>query len=138
MKKYFQTMLVFVTIFAASAVYAQTNNIIQQQKTMPILEPVLNVGDLDFTLATLQNVTISGNEVDAYLDVKNKVSKTLKTAVDGGKKADDEITVELKLATANNLIGFMRRANIKGANAERYKRIYDSIIAAANKLNESK
>lgn len=137
MRKIFIAAILMFSFLTIQNSFAQVNNnLLQQQQAMPVLEPEVIVGDLDFTLATLENVTITGNEVDAFIAVKSKLQEVLQTAVDGGKEAKDKITIEMKLSTANNLIGFMRRANIKGGNAERYKRVYDAIVAAANNLNE--
>ncbi len=120
-------------MLAGAALFAQQNG--GQLQTPPppqVIKPKLTVANLAFTLNLINGVEIQGREVDAYLEVR----KALNDALEGAQKANranptDEVTLELQLPVAQNLVTLMQRARITGADAERFKQVMDAIMGAA-------
>ena len=48
------------------------------------------------------------------------------------KPITELLSIDFKVQQAQLLLGFLQRATINGADAERYKRFIDTIIIAAN------
>lgn len=127
-------ILLFFAVAASLTLQAQT---IQNQKTQsPNLKPNIVVGDLVFAIQTLNNINIQGAEVDAFLAVKDQFKPALKKIQEQNMKMDQEIEVEVPLQIANNFLQFLQRATFSGSQAERYKRLQESFIAAAEKIKQ--
>ena len=48
------------------------------------------------------------------------------------KPITELLSIDFKVQQAQVLLGFLQRATLNGADAERYKRFIDTIIIAAN------
>ncbi|MBU3741801.1 MAG: hypothetical protein FGM24_05885 [Candidatus Kapabacteria bacterium] len=107
-----------------------------KQAETPMLKPDLLLGDVKNVSLFIDNVDIRGNEVDAFLDVKQTLAKAAEAAEKAGKKADDKITVEMKIETARNFLLLMSRAPLKGGEAEKFKAIITAVTDAADKAQK--
>ncbi len=121
-----------VSFLLGGTALAQQGGQLQTPPPPQTIKPKLNVAGLVFTLNLIGGVEIQGREVDAYLEVR----KALNDALEGAQKANrtnpnDEVTLELQLPVAQNLVTLMQRARITGADAERYKQVMDAITQAA-------
>lgn len=120
---------------AGTALLAQQNGQLQTPPPPQIIKPKLTVANLVFTINLINAVELQGREVDAFLEVR----KVLTDALDGAQKANranptDEVTLELQLPVAQNLVTLMQRARITGADADRYKQVMDAIMGAAQQV----
>lgn len=107
-----------------------------KQADAPVLKPDLLLSDVKNVTLFIDNVDIRGNEVDAFLDVKQTLSKAAEAAEKAGKKADDKIAVEMKVETARNFLLLMSRAPLKGGEAEKFKAIITAVTDAADKAQK--
>jgi hypothetical protein len=111
---------------------AQQTDQLQTPPPQQVIKPKLTVGGLVFALNLLNGVEIQGREVDAYLEVRKHLSDALESAQKANRaNPNDEVTLELQLPVAQNLVTLMQRARITGADAERYKQVMDAIVEAA-------
>lgn len=133
--KTMQSLLIVavMTMFmASSATFAQ----IQQPASDVVLKPSIKLADVKQMTLFLGGVDIRGNEVDAYLDVKESLVKATQAAEKASKKDDDIISVEMPLSTAQNFLLLMSRATLKGADAEKFKEIVSAVQEAAKKAQK--
>lgn len=128
MKKIFISLFLFVLAFASA--YSQ----LQQQQPAPKLKPTFHVEDLVFVYQTLENVDISGNEADAFIEVRTYLQTTLKNIQEEKKQAGDTYQTEIPLPLAQNILTFLSRAKFSGRNAELYKRFVDSLVESSKAL----
>ncbi len=124
-------------VFASSVTFAQQGGQLQTPPPPQIIKPKLTVAGLAFAINLINGVEIQGREVDAYLEVR----KALNDAFEAAQKANranpnDEVTLELQLPVAQNLVVLMQRARITGADADRYKQVMDAITEAAQAQQE--
>jgi hypothetical protein len=82
----------------------------------------------------LNNVELTGSEIDAFLNAKRFLQLTIKKAQDKNLQATDTISTELTIQNAQEILTFMQRGKITGANVEKYKRFVDSMVAAAKAI----
>jgi len=130
MTKRFAFFLALLVVAVSATVHAQQN------AQTPVLEPKLTVAEVQFALQLLNRVTLQGNEVEAFLEVQRTLQNALKQATDAKKGPQDEAGMKLPLPVAQNLLAFMQRAQLTGAEAPVYKQITDKIVASARVLNQ--
>ena len=106
----------------------------QQQQPPPKLKPTFLVEDLVFVYQTLETIDITGNEVDAFLEIRNYLQTTIKNIQEEKKQAGDKYQTEIPLPMAQNMLSFLSRAKFSGRNAELYKRFVDSMIESSKAL----
>ncbi len=124
-KSFLLTLSMFFAII--SIALTQQNN----QQEIPVYKPEFIVSDIYIAVTILDGVDIKGNEVDAFLEVKNTLNNYLKDAKNKNLKAEDKIVVEIQANIAQNLVTFLSRATLKGNLADAYKRFIDAIFASA-------
>ncbi|MCS6999597.1 MAG: hypothetical protein RML15_03530 [Bacteroidota bacterium] len=97
-----------------------------------ILKPTMTLGDVLFAINVLNTVEIKGNEVEAFLDVKNVLVKAAQQAQKDKKGESDPVTIEMNLLTANNFLTLFQRASIPGSAAERFQAVKQALYASAS------
>jgi hypothetical protein len=112
--------------FTTSTVYAQQN-----QQQVQILKPKMALSEVAFVVQLLDNIEIRGNEVDAFMDVRKVLIVILENAQKDKKTATDVVTVEMNIGQAQNLLALMQRSKMTGADAERFRKVVDTIVASA-------
>lgn len=133
MKKYVVLLMVLIGSFAVAN--AQNQNV-NQELANKILSADFMVGDIVFAFNSLNTINIQGNEVDAFLEVKEAL-KTYTSEIETKQlKIDDSMKMEMKVGIANNLMIFLQRVTLQGANAERYQRFKTTMLEAAKKLQQ--
>jgi len=106
----------------------------QSQAGQQIIKPTFHLEDVVIVLQSLNNVELSGSEIDAFLNAKRFLQLTIKKAQDKNLQATDTISTELTIQNAQDILTFMQRGKIAGANVEKYKRFVDSMVAAAKAI----
>jgi hypothetical protein len=132
MKHFSSIILVLLAVLTVN-IYAQNNN-----QNVPNIKPTVTAGDLVFVAQTLNTVELRGNEVETFVAVKNAIKPYLDKIQNDKLQANSNLELNLPLTTAQNLITFLERAKISGAEAERYKRFVDSFINAAKAASQQK
>ncbi len=130
MKKFILFAFCF-TIFAATGLFSQSN---KSTSADPTLKPVFYVEDVVFAYQTLDNIDIAGSEVDAFLEVRDLLQKSIKDIQDAKKQQGDKYEINVPLHVAQNMVTFLTRAKFSGRNAELYKRFYDAIVESSKAL----
>jgi len=102
----------------------------QQQATQTI-KPKLTLAEVEFTRIVLNSIEIRGNEVDAFMEVRGIFDKLLDAGSKDKKAGTDIVTAEMTYPQANNLLTLMQRAKMTGENADRFKKVTDTIVASA-------
>jgi len=126
------------SVLAAFFVMMTTMASAQNQQAETILKPSLQFSDVKQVALFLGGVEIRGNEVDAYLDVKQTLAKAAEAAGKAGKKDDENITVEMRVSTAQNFLLLMQRATLKAVEAEKFKAIVSAVEESAKVLQQQK
>lgn len=116
-------------VMVATAVSQQQNS---EQSSPQILKPTMTLGDVLFAINVLNTVEIKGNEVEAFLDVKNVFVKAAQEAQKAKKTESDPVTIEMNLLTANNFLMLFQRASIPGSAAERFQAVKQALYASAS------
>lgn len=125
-------VMLFVTInFAMAQNNAQSNEELKNKS----ITATFVVGDVVFAYNSLNTIQIQGNEVDAFLEVKESMKKYIQQIESEQLKIDANITMEMNVVVANNLLIFLQRVTLQGANAERHKRFRQTMLDAAKELN---
>ncbi|MFN8361212.1 MAG: hypothetical protein U0264_14975 [Candidatus Kapaibacterium sp.] len=105
----------------------------QQAQT---IKPKMPITEIAFAAQMLETIEIRGGEVDAFVDVKKVFIGALDAAQKEKKKAEDVIAIELSIGQAQNLLALLQRAKLTGADAERYKKFVDTVVASAQPDNK--
>lgn len=124
-------VLLFVSFVFTNAQIVPDQNQDLQEKS---ITADFLAGDVVFAYNSLNTVNIQGNEVDAYLEVKNALKKYTDEIETTQKKAEDKVNVTMNVLVANNLMIFLQRVTLQGANAERYQRFKNTMFDAAKNL----
>lgn len=86
---------------------------------------------------SLNSIEISGNEVDAFVRIQTKLEPFVKSISQEDLRNSVLIDITLVLPDANNLLAFLNRVKIKGAEAQNFKRFKDSLFASVkSKIEE--
>lgn len=103
----------------------------QGKQDVVMLKPKMALSEIAFAAQMLETIEIRGSEVDAFVDVKKVFTGVLETALKDKKEAKDVVMVEMSIGQAQNLLALLQRAKLTGADAERYKKFVDVVVASA-------
>jgi hypothetical protein len=140
MKKLF--IFLFIALFAFIGNLSAQNK--QQTPQIPtaqeiVLKPLVYVEDVVFIYQSFDNIEITGNEVEPFLEVKTHLQKIIKSAQTDKKQLNETMSTEIPLHIAQNMISFISRAKFTGKNAEQYKRFVDAIVESGKAIeNQNK
>ena len=113
---------------AVAPASAQNNTSLAPAPAEPvILHPMMKLADVKAVAQFIQGVDLRGTEVDAYLDTRKALTTVAESAEKAGKKDEDVVDLELRLDQAQNLFTLMQRGSLKGAEAEKWKEIVESL-----------
>ena len=104
----------------------------QQQQQQQTIKPSFPISEIIFIIQLLDKIELKGSEVDALLEVKSLLIIPVVNAQKENKPITELLSIDFKVQQAQVLLGFLQRATLNGADAERYKRFIDTIIIAAN------
>lgn len=123
----------FTLFFAALAMLIALafTTVQAQQQVAQTIKPKLTLAEVEFTRIVLNSIEIRGNEVDAFMDVRGIFDKLLDAGAKDKKAGTDVVVVEMTYPQANNLLTLMQRAKMTGENADRFKKVTDTIVASA-------
>ena len=136
----------FMFVLAALAICIGSTALAQQQPSTSLapapqqsvtISPKMKLMDVKNVAQFIQGVDLRGTEVDAYLDTRKVLVEAAEGASKGGKKDEDQITVTMRLDQAQNLFTLMQRATLKGAEAEKWREIVQSLQDAVKAAQES-
>lgn len=108
-----------------------TTGVSAQQQQAQTIKPKMSLAEVEFTRLVLNTIEIRGNEVEAFMDVRGVFDKLLEAGQKDKKAGTDVVTVEMTYPQANNLLALMQRAKLTGENADRFKKVTDTIVASA-------
>ncbi|MCO6465743.1 MAG: hypothetical protein J5I53_03915 [Bradyrhizobiaceae bacterium] len=123
-------MLLMFAVGIVATTQAQSNNSssLSPAPQKPIvLSPKMKVADVKAVAQFIQGVDLRGTEVDAYLDTRKVLTTASEAATKAGKKDEDVIEVEMRLDQAQNLFTLMQRGQLKGAEAEKWREIVQTL-----------
>jgi len=139
MKKQALALIFAVSLFSAIPNFAQTPQAPQaQQQQQVIIKPIFIAEDVAYVLTSLGTIEIKGEEVDAFLNIKNLLTTAIQKAVNEKKKNEDQIMIEMSLQQGNVMANLMQRVKLSGANAEKHKRTIDALVKAAKEAGAIK
>lgn len=92
-----------------------------------MIKPKMKFGDIKAVAQFIAGIDIRGTEVDAYLDTRKVLVEAIDAATKATKKDDDAIAIEMKMEQVQNLFTLMQRGSLKGAEAEKFKEIVQSL-----------
>ncbi|MBM2814266.1 MAG: hypothetical protein HW421_1028 [Ignavibacteria bacterium] len=133
MKKIFTLALILIAFLLSNAGAQDNKNEQKQPAQAPptILKPVFVVEDIHFSLQLLNTIEVQGSEVDAFIQVKDYLQSIVKAVIAQNKANTDLVQVDFPLNLAQSFVNLLQRAKILGVNAERFKRLQNSILDAA-------
>ncbi len=129
MKKFFILLLSALFFFSAALSVFSADKTEKDTSDIKI-KVYLKTGETAFCLNNLSMIIISGEEVPAFLEVKNILNKNFKE-FSAEKKDGGNIT--FTYGQANNLMYFMNKTQFKGQEAEYYQEIVTKVLNALKK-----
>lgn len=129
--------LILISIIANISLSQQQPIINQQQLLQQVIKPTFIVEDVVIALQILNNIEITGNEIDAFLNVKRTLQAIIKRVQDSSMQTTDQIRVEITVQTAQDMLTFLQRGKFSGQVAEKYKRFIDAIVESAKALSQT-
>ena len=103
----------------------------QQSQQVQTIKPSMPLSEIAFALKMLEGIELMGSEVDALVEIKSILLPPIIKANNDKKQASEVVTIEFKIPQAQNLLAFLKRAKLSGADVDRYKQFTDAIIASA-------
>lgn len=144
MKKQILALVFAISLFSLTSNFAQaqapqTSAPAQAgQQQVVIIKPNFIAEDVAYVLNSLNTIEIKGEEVDAFLNVKNLLTTAVQAAIKEKKKNEDIITIEMSVQQGQAIVNLMQRVKLTGANAEKHKRAIDAIVKAAKDVAGTK
>lgn len=136
------TVILLMSFGALSAQQQETaqgsSQPLQQKNDLAnqVIKPTFVVGDLVFAVNSMNSVKIQGKEVDAFLQVKEHFKPYMQKIQNQKMEIDQKIETEVPVGIANNMLIFLQRIELQGANAERYQRFKKTMIDEAKRLQQ--
>ncbi len=133
--------LLMLVVGLATAAYGQNNSsssLAPAPQQPVVIKPKMKLADVKAVANFIQGVDLRGTEVDAYLDTRKVLTEASEAAAKANKKDDDQITVEMRLDQAQNLFTLMQRGQLKGAEAEKWREIVQSLQDAVKAEQDKK
>ena len=96
-------------------------------QTPTVIKPKMKVIDIKASVQFLGGIEIRGTEVDAYLDTRKVLTDAIESATKAGKKDDEAVTFDMKIDQAQNMFTLMQRGSLKGAEADKFNEITQSL-----------
>jgi len=136
--KSFALALIAGIIAVGSVAAQQPSSSLAPAPTQSIMiKPKMKLIDVKNVSQFIQGVDLRGTEVDAYLDTRKVLTEAVDAATKGGKKDEDQIAVEMRLDQGQNLFTLMQRGQLKGAEAEKWREIVQSLQDAVKAAQDS-
>lgn len=129
--------LALISVITNISLSQQQPIINQQQLLQQVIKPTFIVEDVVIALQILNNIEITGNEIDAFLNVKRTLQTIIKRVQDSSMQTTDQIRVEITVQTAQDMLTFLQRGKFSGQVAEKYKRFIDAIVESAKALSQT-
>lgn len=122
-----------------STAFAQSSSTLAPAPSKPIMiTPKMKLSDVKAVSQFIQGVDLRGTEVDAYLDTRKVLTEAADAATKAGKKDEDQVSVEMRLDQGQNLFTLMQRGQLKGAEAEKWREIVQSLQDAVKSATDKK
>jgi hypothetical protein len=136
MKKIILSFLAIVCFsFSTISVQAQAPQNAPAQLTPPkMMKPKVFAVDLVFAYQMLGSIELRASEVDALLEVKNALKPYIEQIQKDNIPLTNAVTFELSTSIAYNMIQFLERGKLIGADAEKYKRFVEGLTEAAKAI----
>ncbi len=132
------TLILSLVLAISTITKSQQQPILNQQQLLQqVIKPNFVVEDVVIALQILNNIEITGNEIDAFLNVKRTLQSIIKRVQDSSLQTTDQIRVEITVQTAQDMLTFLQRGKFSGQVAEKYKRFIDAIVESAKVLSQT-
>ncbi len=129
----FAAIAIIVLCMASFGVYPQND------KKPVTIRPFVNAGDMLFGYNQIDDIQISGSEVNALLEVKTALKPVIDEIVSKNVTDNTPIKFEVQLIVANNFVAFLERSKLKASDAPKYKRLVDAFrLAAQEAISQQK
>ncbi len=132
------TVTLGMTTAPVSAQQPSSSSLSPAPQKAVMLSPKMKLADVKAVAQFIQGVDLRGTEVDAYLDTRKVLVDAADAATKAGKKDEDNVTLELRLDQAQNLFTLMQRGQLKGAEAEKWREIVQSLQDAVKAAQDKK
>lgn len=134
-------MLLLVAAVSVTVASAQSNpsaSLAPAPQQPVTIKPKMKLADVKAVANFIQGVELRGTEVDAYLDTRKVLMDASEAATKASKKDEDVVSVEMRLDQAQNLFTLMQRGSLKGAEAEKWCEIVQSLQDAVKAEQDKK
>jgi hypothetical protein len=132
MKQLF-SIIIAMMIMTTSA-FAQQQQAQQQQ--LQIIKPTFTYGQIDLALKLMTKIELTGTEVDAFLEIRGILYPALAKGANDKKQLTDKVTLDMNVKQADNVLAFLNRTKLIGAEVQTFKEFKDAIFAAAAALKK--
>lgn len=131
--------ITFLSIIFAVLVFVPISNAqTKQNLATQTIMPMVVVADMHFALNVLNTIEIKGDQVNAFLDIKNLFTGAIEYAQKNGLKISDAFKISTTYAVGKNTLFFLEKVTLSGANAEQYKRLTGAFELELQRLEKEK
>lgn len=131
--KHLFSLIIALMIMTTSA-FAQQQQAQQQQ--LQIIKPTFTYAQVDLALKLMTKIELTGTEVDAFLEIRGILYPALVKGANDKKQLTDKVTLEMNVKQADNVLAFLNRTKLIGAEVQTFKEFKDAIFAAAAALKK--
>ncbi|GAB1372121.1 hypothetical protein MASR1M45_21830 [Candidatus Kapaibacterium sp.] len=137
MNKFLVLIVLFVCCLGhLQLIGQQPQNLDAQKQQLANIKPTVYATDLVFAFQMLSTIELKATEVDALLEVKTALKPYIEKIQKDNIPLANPVIFEISSPLAYNLLQFLERGRLTGADAEKYKRFKDGITEAAKKAQE--
>lgn len=129
-------LMIAIGYQSASAQQAQANTQAAQQEI--IITPSMPIGYVVFAINALNTIQIQGSEVNLFISAKEILEKEVNRCAELKMKNSDITKFDIAATKAQNIVDFLQRAKLTGAEAGLYKGFIDALIDAAREAGKKK
>lgn len=121
-----------IAVISLTLLLITSISVFSQNDRKPVtIKPSVNAGDMIFGYNQIDDIQISGSEVNALLEVKTMLKPVIDEIISKNVADNTPIKFEVQLIVANNFVAFLERSKLKASDAPKYKRLVDAFRTAA-------
>lgn len=126
--------IIIAMMFMTISAFAQQQQAQQQQ--LQIIKPIFTYAQIDLALKLMGKIELTGTEVDAFMEIRGIFYPALVKGANEKKQLTDKVTLDMNVKQADNVLAFLNRTKLIGAEVLTFKEFKDAIFAAAAALKK--
>ena len=122
--------IIICLLMISTSTFAQ-QQVQQQQQQLQIIKPTFSYAQVELALRLMGKIELTGTEVDAFLEIRGILYPAYAKGANEKKQVTDKVTIEMNVKQADNVLAFLNRTRLIGAEVQTFKEFKDAIFTAA-------